>query len=58
MLGEGLFRNCDVIDLSLWHPSGIFLGWISPEIMVSLRNESLDGVSSEIAKAEAILVSG
>ena len=35
-----------------------FLGWISPEIMVSLRNESLDGVSSEIAKAEAILVSG
>ena len=46
MLGEGLFRSCD------------FLGWISPEIMVSLRNESLDGVSSEIAKAEAILVSG
>lgn len=35
-----------------------FLGWISPEIMVSLRNESLDGVSSEIAKAEAISVSG
>ena len=25
MLGEGLFRSCDVIDLSLWHPSGIEL---------------------------------
>ena len=26
MLGEGLFRNCDVIDLSLWHHSGITTG--------------------------------
>lgn len=32
-----------------------FLSWINPEIMASLKNESLDSVGCEIAKTEAIM---
>ena len=32
-----------------------FLSWINPEIMVSLRNESLDSVCLEIDKTEEIM---
>jgi hypothetical protein len=34
-----------------------FLGWINPDIMVSLEMESLDSVCSEISKTEAIIKS-
>ena len=29
MLGEGLFRSCDVIDLSLWHLNGTLSGTLN-----------------------------
>ena len=32
-----------------------FLHWINPDIMVSLKNESMDNVSAEITKAERII---
>ena len=32
-----------------------FLSWINPDIMVSLKSESLDNVCREIGRAEQIM---